>query len=187
MSREANKEAQIRQLYTELNKHGQAGEFEKAIKSANKSKHSKNGKSCTDLNHYFSVLSMAPEEEKAALCKVVSLLQLSRFDEALKFINKSEINNMIFERSYCEYRLNLPEKALKTIEAANLNPLPDNLKELKAQILYRLERYEDCYDLYKDIIKNTNDDYDDERTTNLSAVLANLSIEGSVSNLYNTN
>lgn len=124
---------------------------------------------------------MAPEEEKASLCKVVSLLQLSRFDEALKFINKSDLTNLIFERSYCEYRLNLPEKALKTIEAANISPLPDNLKELKAQILYRLERYEDCYDLYKDIIKNTNDDYDDERTTNLSAVLANLSIEGSVS------
>jgi hypothetical protein len=37
-SREAQKEQNIRQYYTEVNKFGQAGEYEKAIKSANKSK-----------------------------------------------------------------------------------------------------------------------------------------------------
>lgn len=36
-SREAQKELNIRQYYTELNKFGQAGEYEKAVKSANKS------------------------------------------------------------------------------------------------------------------------------------------------------
>lgn len=34
--------------------------------------------------------------------------------------------------------------------------------------------------MYRDIIKNTEDDYEDERETNLSAVIANLYIEGSV-------
>lgn len=48
-------------------------------------------------------------------------------------------------------------------------------------MLYRLEQFEDCFDAYRDIIKNTDDDYEEERTTNLSAVVANLSIEGSVS------
>lgn len=38
MSREAVKEQNIRQYYTELNKCCQNGEYEKAIKSANKSK-----------------------------------------------------------------------------------------------------------------------------------------------------
>ena len=37
-SREAQKELNIRQYYTELNKFGQAGEYEKAVKAANKSK-----------------------------------------------------------------------------------------------------------------------------------------------------
>lgn len=68
-----------------------------------------------------------------------------------------------------------------TIESANLNPLPANLKELKAQVLYRLEDYDECFGLYKDIIKNSSDDYEEERTTNLSAVVANLSIGGTVS------
>lgn len=41
--------------------------------------------------------------------------------------------------------------------------------------------YEECFDVYRDIIKNTTDDYEDERETNLSAVVANMTIEGSVS------
>jgi signal recognition particle subunit SRP72 len=104
---------------------------------------------------------------------------LSKFDEALKFIEKSKLKDaLVFEKAYCEYRLNKPDQSLKTIEGANLNPLPANLKELKAQVLYRLEEYDDCFNLYKDIIKNSSDDYEEERTTNLSAVVANLSIEG---------
>jgi hypothetical protein len=31
-------------------------------------------------------------------------------------------------------------------------------KELKAQILYRLEEFEGSYDVYKDILKNSSDD-----------------------------
>lgn len=57
--------------------------------------------------------------------------------------------------------------------------LPPNLKELRTQILYRLERYEECFESYKEIIKNTNDDYEDERRTNLSAVAANLALDSS--------
>jgi signal recognition particle subunit SRP72 len=110
----------------------------------------------------------------------VCLIQVSKFDEALKFLEKNQVKNSIFEKAYCEYRLNKAESALATIEGAGISPLPDNLKELLAQVLYRLERFEECFDLYKDIIKNTHDDYEFERTTNLSAVIANLAIEGSV-------
>lgn len=41
--------------------------------------------------------------------------------------------------------------------------------------------YEECFDVYRDIIKNTNDDYEEERETNLSAVIANMLLDGSVS------
>lgn len=86
----------------------------------------------------------------------------------------------MFEKAYCEYRLNQPEKALKTIDGSDIRPLIPSLKELRAQVLYRLEQFNECFDAYKDIIKNTHDDYEDERATNLSAVAANLAIEGSV-------
>lgn len=46
---------------------------------------------------------------------------------------------LVFEKAYCQYRLNLPQDALKTLNTAASFSL--KLKELKAQILYRLERY----------------------------------------------
>lgn len=112
------------------------------------------------------------------------MIQTSKFAEALQFIERNKLNGLVFEKAYCEYRLNTPEKALKTIDSANLpTPLPPKLKELRAQVLYRLERFEDCFDAYRDIVKNTDDDYEEERTTNLSAVIANLAIDGSVSKI----
>ena len=42
-------------------------------------------------------------------------------------------------------------------------------------------RYEECFALYKDIIKHSDDDFSDERETNLSAVIANLYMDGGVS------
>jgi signal recognition particle subunit SRP72 len=50
--------------------------------------------------------------------------------------------NFPFEKAYCQYRLNQPEEALDTIKAAGT--LDQKLKELKAQVLYRLEEYEHC-------------------------------------------
>lgn len=162
MSKNENREATIRQLYTELNKQGSNGEYEKALKSANK------------------ILALDQNEQKALQCKLVCLIQLSKFEEVIKFLDRTQPPyDCTFERAYCEYRLNQPEAALKTIQNSGIKQLPPNLKELMAQILYRLERHEECYELYKDIIKNTSDDYDDERTTNLSAVVANLCVDGS--------
>lgn len=85
----------------------------------------------------------------------------------------------MFEKAYTQYRLNQPAEALKTVNAAGV--LEPKLKELKAQILYRLEQYNESYEIYREIIKNTSDDYEDERETNLSAVIANLAIENPVS------
>lgn len=145
--------------------------------------------SATSIYSYFislfSVLNVSPEDPTAAHCKVVCLLQTSKFQEAVQFIERYKLSNLVFEKAYAEYRLNVPDKALKTIDSANLpSPLPPNIKELRAQVLYRLERFEECFDVYRDIIKNTDDDYDDERTTNLSAVVANLAFEGTVMTFF---
>lgn len=93
---------------------------------------------------------------------------------------------MEFEKAYCLYRLNQVANALKTIE--NISNPSLKAKELKAQILYRLEKYEDCFAVYRDIIKNSNDEYEEEREANLAAVIVQLANEGSVSiNCYNLN
>nr|CAD7256526.1 unnamed protein product [Timema shepardi] len=120
------------------------------------------------------VLQQRADELKAFHCKIVCLIQLSRFQDALKAIVKEPKLSLelVFEKAYCQYRLNQPQEALKTLDSGLT--LSSKLKELKAQILYRLERYEECFDVYRDIIKNSNDDYEEERETNLSAVIANI-------------
>ena len=66
------------------------------------------------------------------------------------------------------------------LDIYNLHPQKSSLEpqvkhsDLKAQVLYRLEEFEQCYGVYKDLIKSTDDKYDTERMTNLSAVTANM-------------
>ncbi|KAH8292073.1 hypothetical protein KR054_004514 [Drosophila jambulina] len=162
MSKDANpKEALIKAAYADVHKFGNNREFDKAVKAVNR------------------ILGVAPDDPTALHCKVVCLVQLSKFEEAYKFIEKNRLSSLAFEKAYCEYRLNKQVQALKTIDDTGLQPLPANLKELRTQVLYRLERYDECLDAYRDIIKNTSDEYEDERRTNLSAVAANLAVDKS--------
>ncbi|KAJ8670497.1 hypothetical protein QAD02_001756 [Eretmocerus hayati] len=155
------KESNLYSLFAELYKQGQNGEYERALKTANR------------------ILGLAQDDEAALHCKVVSFIQLSKFNEALQVINKFPklIPKLEFEKAYCLYRLNQVADALKIVEG--IQHPPAKVKELKAQILYRLERYEECFAVYRDIIKNSDDDYEDERETNLAAVLVHLATEGS--------
>ncbi|KAA0709764.1 Signal recognition particle subunit SRP72 [Triplophysa tibetana] len=143
-------------LWTEVNRCGQNGDFTRALKAVNK------------------ILQENKDDVTALLCKIVCLIQNGGFKEALNVINthtKSLTSDIIgFEKAYCEYRLNRVEGALKTIQG--IPEQTDKLKELYGQVLYRLERYDECRAVYKDLIRNSQDDYEEERKTNLSAVLA---------------
>ncbi|KAM9258861.1 signal recognition particle subunit SRP72 [Cariama cristata] len=143
-------------LWSEVNRCGQNGDFSRALKSVNK------------------ILQISKDDVTALQCKVVCLIQNGNFKEALGVINthtKVLTSDVIaFEKAYCEYRLNRIENALKTIQSASQQT--DKLKELYGQVLYRLERYDDCLAAYRDLIRNSQDEYEEERKTNLSAVVA---------------
>ncbi|NXH59726.1 SRP72 protein, partial [Rhabdornis inornatus] len=143
-------------LWSEVNRCGQNGDFARALKSVNK------------------ILQINKDDVTALQCKVVCLIQNGNFKEALGVINthtKVLTGDVIaFEKAYCEYRLNRIESALKTIQSASQQT--DKLKELYGQVLYRLERYDDCLAAYRDLIRNSQDEYEEERKTNLSAVVA---------------
>ncbi|NXK29924.1 SRP72 protein, partial [Piprites chloris] len=143
-------------LWSEVNRCGQNGDFGRALKSVNK------------------ILQISKDDVTALQCKVVCLIQNGNFKEALGIINthtKVLTSDIIaFEKAYCEYRLNRIESALKTIQSASQQT--DKLKELYGQVLYRLERYDDCLAAYRDLIRNSQDEYEEERKTNLSAVVA---------------
>ncbi|KAG7200592.1 hypothetical protein KM043_001151 [Ampulex compressa] len=157
----ASKETNLPVLYAELNKLGQNGEYERALKAANR------------------ILGISQDEEAAFHCKIICYIQLSKFNEALQFLTKNPklATNLEFEKAYCLYRLNQVPEALKVVQSVQNPSL--KIKELKAQILYRLEKYEGCFSVYRDIIKNSNDEYEDERETNLAAVLVQLAAEDS--------
>ncbi|CAH2075016.1 unnamed protein product, partial [Iphiclides podalirius] len=154
----ANKESNLVQGYIELNKFCQSGDYDRALKAAGK------------------VLQIAPTEQKAFHCKIICFIQLHNFKEALAVLSNPKnaplAADLHFEKAYVQYRLNCPKDALETVDSAPEMTLA--LKELRAQILYRLEQYQDCYNLYREIVKNTTDEYEDERKANMSAVVANL-------------
>ncbi|CAG5120167.1 unnamed protein product, partial [Candidula unifasciata] len=152
--------ATLSNLYAELNRFGQKQEYEKAVRIANK------------------ILQQHPEEFAAFNCKIVSLLLLGNFDEALQALNKDKTHSgsLKFEKAYCEYRLNRTNEALNTLKSVTTQDV--RTKELLCQVLYRIEQFEECYNLYRDVIKNSQDDYDSERETNLSAVIASLQLWG---------
>ncbi|XP_072351270.1 signal recognition particle subunit SRP72 isoform X1 [Scyliorhinus torazame] len=146
-------------LWTEVNRCGQTADYSRALKSLNK------------------ILQDDKDDVTALHCKVVSLVHNGNFKEALNIIHTHtkvlSSEAIAFEKAYCEYRLNRIETALKTIDSVDQQT--NKLKELYGQVLYRLERYEDCLSVYRDLIRNSQDEYEEERKTNLSAVVAALS------------
>ncbi|XP_033633560.1 signal recognition particle subunit SRP72-like [Asterias rubens] len=148
----------VQSLYSELNRAGQNGDYQRALNASNK------------------ILKESRNDETAFHCKVVCLIQLSQFQQAIKEIANHPplASGLMFEKAYCQYRLNRIQDALNTIQLVS-DPSP-KLKELKGQVLYRLEQYKECLDVYKDLIKNTSDEFDEERQTNLSAVVASLQL-----------
>lgn len=156
---QTNTSAALSGFYLELSRYGKSGEYDRALKV------------CDKILHEF------PTEEKALQCKVVSLIQIGDFKDAIDVIHKNSkhIGDMAFEKAYCLYRLNDTKEAWKLLNSISTQSF--RVKELKAQVLYRLENYKECFDVYRDLIKNSQDDYEEERETNLAAVIASLTMQ----------
>ncbi|CAG0915611.1 unnamed protein product [Notodromas monacha] len=145
--------------YAELAKFTQSRENERVIKTCNK------------------ILNENPGEFEVWKCKVVAYLQLSKFQDVVSTVERSKFaKELAFECAYAHYRLNNLSEALETLSGQDESQL--KIMELKGQILYRLERFKDCQQVYKRLIRESADDYEDERNANLAAVHAQLIIEG---------
>lgn len=81
----------------------------------------------------FTVLQIAPNEQKAFHCKVICFIQLHNFKEALSILcnakNAALASDLVFEKAYSQYRLNCPKEALETVDSAS--ELTPALKELR--------------------------------------------------------
>eukprot|EP00092_Neocalanus_flemingeri_P002840 GFUD01003038.1.p1 GENE.GFUD01003038.1~~GFUD01003038.1.p1 ORF type:complete len:670 (+),score=255.64 GFUD01003038.1:44-2053(+) len=156
------KEKEISILYKELAALRPSSDFEpstedyeKAIKVCNK------------------LLNLDQSDSTAFHCKIVAMVQAGKFTDCLKQLENSKYDlDLQFEAAYCHYRLNDPHKAMKVLDGVIVPQVKHS--ELRAQVLYRLEQYENCFSVYRDIIKSSDDKYETERKTNLSAVTAQL-------------
>ncbi|PAA83502.1 hypothetical protein BOX15_Mlig004229g2, partial [Macrostomum lignano] len=140
-------------LYSDLNAAVKASEWEKVLTISNK------------------VLSESPDEQKAFQCKTAALIHLGKFEDCLHHLKPSRSKFGVeqkFERAYCEYRLNRLAEALTSLE--NCDSPRD--QELRAQVLYRLERFNESLALYRSLVRNCADDYGEEREANMAAACA---------------
>jgi tetratricopeptide (TPR) repeat protein len=98
-----------------------------------------------------SVLALAPDDTDALRCKLVALINLKRFAEALEVCGKTPAIAAVcaFEKAYVDYRLYRNAEALEVIEAAAPKTGVDvRMDLLRAQVLYRLGRYHESGEVY---------------------------------------
>ena len=94
---------------------------------------------------------------KIQKCKASALLKMSRYDEVVKFINSlataEQKSLLAYEKAYALYRQFKNQEALDAINTATINSPDDKLKvdELRAQILYRLEEFQEAREIYKQL------------------------------------
>ena len=151
------KMADVSQHFEDLVRHYNNEDFDKALKSVS------------------AILKEIPTDQKALHCKTVCLVQLSKFPEALDVAKKViDQNSVLLLTTYSLYRLNRYAEIIDRLSQINANDLPLDLKELKAQTLYKLEKYAESVELYKDLLKKQRDDLDSERQSNFLAALTQV-------------
>uniref|UniRef100_A0A803PH80 Signal recognition particle subunit SRP72 n=1 Tax=Cannabis sativa TaxID=3483 RepID=A0A803PH80_CANSA len=149
----------IEDLFTSLNKHIQRSDFEQAIKVADQ------------------VLSIAPGDEDAIRCKVVGLIKADNIDGALSAIEtykKSPVDFNFF-KAYCLYRQNKLDEALSSLK----NQERDSATMLlESQILYRLEKLDDCIEIYQKLQKSKIDSLEINSVASLVAAGRASEVQG---------
>ncbi|XP_062518352.1 signal recognition particle subunit SRP72-like [Corticium candelabrum] len=149
----ANKEVTVEQLYSQLQVCGKKGDYAKGFKIASQ------------------ILGKSPDDAAAFHCKIVCLVQQSKFKDVLQLLksHRKHSEELCLEKAYCHYRLNNLQEAKRLLESMTNRTSVHN--ELLGQVLYRLENYDSSLGFYKDLIRHSQDEYGDERRANMSAAL----------------
>lgn len=154
----AKEEPDVSHHFHDLVRYYNNEEFDKAVRSAN------------------AILKDIPGDQKALHCKAVCLVQVSKFAEALAVLQQvATSTELLLPTIYALYRSNQYTEIMDMFSGFG-GELTLELKELKAQTLYKLERYEECLEMYKELLKKQRDDLDSERQCNYLAVLTQLQV-----------
>ncbi|ODM98392.1 Signal recognition particle subunit SRP72 [Orchesella cincta] len=150
----------LKSLFADLDRSMSNADYERAIKVCNR------------------LLHVSPDDELAFRCKIICCIHLDRVSDAITFMEKNpKISGKLgFEKAYCYYRLQDMKKSKEVLDSCE-----DSIgkRELMTQILYRMEMYDESYNSCKELIRVAEDEYDEERQTNLAAINACLIGAGS--------
>ncbi|KAF9401452.1 Signal recognition particle core component, partial [Podila epigama] len=132
------------------------------------------------------VLAIDAKDQDALHCKAITLIRLERYADALVILNRALEGKLVFEQAYCLYRTNqlsdgasLIEKRRNELKAQG-QALTWDLRHLEAQMLYRMERYQECIELYHGMLKDTpkTDEGYNDILTNFNACKAAVLYSG---------
>ncbi|KAF9994524.1 Signal recognition particle core component [Entomortierella chlamydospora] len=155
--------AQVQQLFGDLERHVKREEHDKVLAISDK------------------ILKLNPKDKDALHCKAITLIRLERYADALSILNRQLEGKFVFESAYCLYRTNqlaegarLIENRRQELQSSGNGTLSWNLRHLEAQMLYRMERYQDCIERYAGMLKDTpkTDDSYNDILTNFNACKA---------------
>jgi signal recognition particle subunit SRP72 len=118
-------------------------------------------------SHHNIVLKKR-EDQVTKQFKQIALIHNGDFKRALDLLSTSSNDDQLFYRAYCLYRLNQSSEALSTLNKCNHDQQLVN--HLKAQIEYKIGKYNNSSQLYETMIREDRElEEDEEFLTNLSA------------------
>ncbi|CAO3612904.1 unnamed protein product [Cunninghamella echinulata] len=158
------KQQQTSALYTELNKAAAAFDDEHSLTLCDQ------------------IIKLGGNDISTALhCKVIALIRLGRYNDALSLISRKFRDNttidLSFEKLYCYYRTNQWQQASDLLETIKkFNPNDTSLLYLEAQLYYSQDKYKEAVDIYETLINqiDVNDHIYEEVQVNLLAAKTGL-------------
>lgn len=134
------------------------------------------------------ILLSKPDDIEANKCKVVTLMKQDKFSEAVRVIDKIPSDKtrqaLLFEKAYSLYSLKKYSEAEALLASVSPKALGENdaLLAVKAQLLFRVNKFAECHAAYQTLLKratdrlaksrksrsakNDDDDDDDDDVTN---------------------
>lgn len=111
--------------------------------------------------------------------KLVALLKLDRFDDAVRFIAESGSaleSKCILEKAYALYKAGELKEATATLKEAGL--AERSLQHIAAQVAYRAERFGEAGQIYEELLDSKAGDEGNDLNINLKAVHAQAEWSG---------
>ncbi|KAJ6784886.1 hypothetical protein PWT90_00906 [Aphanocladium album] len=141
------------------------------------------GASIDDHDEVLKAANLAIKADKNDLLarhtKLVALLKLDRFDDAVRFLAESGSaleSKCVLEKAYALYKAGELKEATTILKKAGLRER--SLQHIAAQVAYRAERFSEAGQIYEELLDGNVGDEENDLNINLKAVHAQAEWSG---------